>query len=155
MLDTNIFDKLLVDSLTVERLKRLVMCGKIQLLITSVQVNQIEKIADEAKRSALLTLLSELSLNKLFVEYAPYSYAYGECYGGLSPYAILDHERFVTSQGHIEDAMIAATASSTKYELDYVVTDDDRFRRKLNAQGLSTKAIRYGDFCQKISSMAT
>jgi hypothetical protein len=67
----------------------------------------------------------------------------------------LDHKGFVTSQSHIGDAVIAATASSTKYKLDYVVTDDNTFRKKLNAQNASTKGIGYREFLHKMNSMTT
>ena len=42
--------------------------------------------------------------------------------------------------------MIAATASSKKYQFDYVVTDDNSFRKRLNRQNTSTKAVTFDEF---------
>jgi hypothetical protein len=130
------------------------MGRKLELFITSVQLNEIGKMTDEAKRNRVLSLLSDLAPTKLFVELAPYGYAYGECYGGLSPDSILDHHKFITSRSQTHDAMIAATASSLKYKLDNIVTDDKKFRKKLNSQDVVTKAISYDEFISEISPMA-
>ena len=147
MLDTNIFDRLLIQPASVDFLNNLVRANKVQLFITAVQRNQINQASDETKRNALLSILERLHVQKIPVEFAPYGYVYGECYGGLSPDVTLDREDFIKSNNkHIEDAIIAATASSKKYQMDYVVTDDKGFRKRLNRQQSTTKAITFEKF---------
>ena len=155
MLDTNIFDKLSINASDALLLKQLSLSRQLEVFITSVQINQINQITDDNKRNRLLALLSDVAPTKLIVEYAPYGYSYGERYGQPTSDVILDRDKFITSQSHIEDAIIAATASSAKYNLDFVVTDDIKFRKKLNAQSIGTKAINYKELVYKINSMAT
>jgi hypothetical protein len=155
MFDSNIYDELDADLQAMDFLTRLISNGQVQLFITGVQINQIRNIPNNEKRNRLQSLLNILSPIKLFVEYAPYGYAYGECYGGLSPDSILDHNKFITSNSHIEDAMIAATASSNKYKLDYIVTNDNKFKKKLKSQTTSTRPINFIDFLELLKKMAT
>lgn len=153
MLDTNIYDKLVVDHETCALVSRLQHLEFVKIYITSVQLNEILAIPDLNKKNLLLILLAELSPRKIPVELAPYGYAYGECYGGISPDAVLDHEKFMTSEQHVNDAMIFATASSNKYKIDIIVTDDGRFTKKVKAQNLITTTMNYEAFKRQISSM--
>ena len=84
MIDSNIFDILEQDAKSIDRISRLVKDGVLQLFITSVQRNQLNNISNIARRDRLLSIIHRLNMKQLPVEYAPYGYAYGECYGGLS-----------------------------------------------------------------------
>jgi rRNA-processing protein FCF1 len=147
MLDTNAIDRLSEDQEFVVLLKDLIAADAMHLFITSVLKNQIADIPGEAKRSQFFQILDILKTESIPVELAPYGWAYGECYGGVSPDISLDHEHFIGGKNsEIPDAMIAATASSKKYNLDFVVTNDEDFIKKLNRQGLHSKAIRFHQF---------
>jgi rRNA-processing protein FCF1 len=150
MIDSNIFDKLDQDPTAIERISKLVNAGVVQIFITSVQRNQLNNISDITKRDRLLSIVHRLNMKQLPVEYAPYGYAYGECYGGLSLDVVLDTNKFVSSLTQIEDAMIAATASSSKYDLDFVVTEDVGFQKRLRRQSIVTQPISWSKFCSEI-----
>ena len=66
---------------------------------------------------------------------------------GFLPDVVLDTKKFVSSLNQIEDAMIAATASSSKYDLDFVVTEDVGFQKRLRKQSVVSKPISWADFC--------
>jgi rRNA-processing protein FCF1 len=147
MLDTNVIDKLLVEEQFLERVNFLVKQGRLQIFITGVLKNQIRQITDDTRREILQRTLRKLKVQYVPVEFAPYGYTYGECYGGLSPDVTLDRDDFIGGNNkQIDDAMIAATASSKKYKLDYVVTDDKGFTKRLNRQNTLTKAISFEEF---------
>lgn len=147
MLDINIVDKLVQEQQFLVTLNSLVDQGKLKIFITGVVKNQIRRITDGQKRETLERTLERLNVHYVAVEFAPYGYAYGECYGGLSPHATLDRDDFTGGNNkQIEDAMIAVTASSKRYEFDYVVTDDKGFIRRLNRQKVTTKAITFKEF---------
>ncbi len=147
MLDTNIVDRLADDATFTDLLRSLIADSKIQLFITCVVVNQIRQIVDTAKREQLNQVLRTLRATYIPVELAPYGYAYGECYGGISPDVAIDDERFIAGNNdQIEDAMIAATASSKKYRFRYIVTEDKQFRGKMKRLSTTTKAISFDEF---------
>ena len=154
MLDTNIYDEVLKDEQTYQKLLRLSHGDLVKLFITSVQLNEINAIQDIKYKNRIIQILEGLSLKKLSVELAPYGYAYGDCYGGISPEATLDTDKFMTSKKHVHDAMIFATASSSKHKIDVVVTEDVKFRAKVKAQGLTTSTMNYEKFKSHISSPA-
>jgi predicted nucleic acid-binding protein len=153
MLDTNIFDKLLVDKAGLDVIIKAVKNQKLETFVTSVQINEINQIQDKIKRENLISLITEISSKKLFVELAPYGYAYGECYGGISPDIAMDDEKFITSNSHIEDAMIIATASSKKYLLEYIVTDAKTFTNKIAAQSSNIKTCNYSEFINTVENI--
>ena len=154
MLDTNIYDEVLKDKQTYQELLRLSHGGLVKLFITSVQLNEINAIQNIEYKNRIIQVVEELSPEKLSVELAPYGYAYGECYGGISPEVTLDSDKFMTSKKHVHDVMIFATASSNKYKIEVVVTEDVKFRAKVKAQGLTTSKINYDEFRNHISSLA-
>ncbi len=151
MIDTNIVDKMVQDGKFAEALRAMVTKGSIQIFYTAIVRNQIQQVPDSKKREQLQDALECLKAEYIPVEFAPYGYVYGECYGGLSRDVILDREDFIRGNNkQIEDAIIAATASSQKYQLDYIVTEDTKFIKKMNRQGTHTKAINFEEFKNKI-----
>lgn len=154
MLDTNIIDKLLLDKVFIEKLNSLVLGGKLRIFITGVLKNQLRQTPNVKRREELLQTLAGLRVEYVPVEFAPYGYAYGECYGGLSPEVTLDHQQFIGGNAkQVEDAMIAATATSKKYEFDYIVTDDDGFRKRVARQNTSTKPVTFNGFKKEIAQL--
>ncbi len=154
MLDTNIIDKLLLDKVFIETLNSLVIGGKLRIFITEVLKNQLRQTPNVKRREELLLTLAELRVEYVPVEFAPYGYAYGECYGGLSPDVTLDHQQFIGGNTkQVEDAMIAATVTSKKYEFDYIVTDDDGFRKRVTRQSISTKPVTFDGFKKEIAQL--
>jgi hypothetical protein len=150
MLDSMIYDKLIIDEAAQNLLLSHVKAGSLIMFCTSVQINELNAIPDENKRSHILSLLRELSVERIPVDYAPYGMGYGECYGGLSPHARLKPEVMVTSRKHVSDAMIAITASSMHHSIDLFVTEDIRLRRKLNKQQVGTIAVSLNELLATI-----
>jgi rRNA-processing protein FCF1 len=146
MLDSNVYDKLIQDEAACSLLERHVQDGSLNLFSTSVQINELNAIPDVHKRDRIRSLVEELRVRKLHVEYAPYGTAYGECFGGLSPQVRLRPEQMATSRQQLPDAMIALTATSENHNVDFLVTEDDRLKRKVNKEQLVTIAVSLHEF---------
>jgi hypothetical protein len=67
MLDTNVVDELVADSELVSTLQQSVESGRVKLLITHLQIDEVMNTGDDkrAKREALVQLLAELPATRV------------------------------------------------------------------------------------------
>jgi hypothetical protein len=149
MLDSNVYNKLMTHEEARSLLQQSVTRGALILYCTSVQINELKATPDLVTRARLLSLMPELNIQKLIVDYAPYGKAYGECYGGLSHSAIrMQPEQIITPSNHHADAMIAITATSKNHNIDFLVTEEKRLPKKVNDAWLKTTAMTLSDFVE-------
>ncbi len=117
MLDTMEYDKLVSAPESYHILLRLLSSGRIELLSTHIQRDQIVAMPDNDKKARLQTILGQARMI--------------ETRGIVYDVSRYDEARFGSDEDHnlidgvkdVEDGLIAATASS---DADTLVTDDER-----------------------------
>jgi hypothetical protein len=114
MLDTNVVDELVADSELVSTLQQSVESGRVKLLITHLQIDEVMNTGDDkrAKREALVQLLAELPATRV----PTYGFVVGLSRLGNAMLASDEHaEMFLELTGgnlrHNEDALIVLTAA--------------------------------------------
>lgn len=126
MLDSNIFDAVIAEADMADRLNALSEKGGLTLLTTHIQEDELAKIPDLKKRSAIskirrtrvTTAGAVLDVSKLDM------CTLGD--GSESGCGIGDIQS--PSRNHVHDALIATTASR---DVDVLVTQDQRFRSRI------------------------
>lgn len=134
-IDSNIFDEIADEPGAFALVKRLVRHGVIELLVTHVQMDQIEDTPDEGKRKRLLRLVP-------WVRVVP---THGALYD-VSKYDIARYtdpavERDIDEiqrANKAKDALIGVTA---KWDGATLVTEDRRLRRDASALGIAVLTL--------------
>jgi hypothetical protein len=118
MLDTNIYDLLVADAPTLQLVEDRVAAGRISIITTHVQVDQLIDIPDATKRQAVLSVPTV----KVRTTGAMWDVSkWGEArFGDDSTNANLD-QLMKGNPKHAPDALIGVTASSVA---DMLVTND-------------------------------
>lgn len=153
MFDTNVFDWLLMHERALNIVRERTGSGALKILITSVQMNELGAISDLEKRIAVEALIQSLHVELIPVSFAPYGYAYGECYGGKETGVTLDTDALVNGRKHVEDVMIAATSTSLSNQINILITQDRRLRNRLNSLNGNATAIAAEEFCQLLQQI--
>jgi predicted nucleic acid-binding protein len=122
MLDTNEYDKLLEHPESFDKLLRLLAEGRIELLSTHIQRDEILATPDAVKKARLEALLTHARMIETRGIVLDVSRVGEARVGSNDDRRIIDHVRA------IKDGLIAATTSS---DADMLVTDDKRFARRL------------------------
>jgi predicted nucleic acid-binding protein len=140
VLDTNIYDKIVERGIT-DDLLRLVAARRLRILTTHVQRDELEKIADVAKRQAVFRVPGQIVPTAAAVYgVSRYGHArYGE--GGADGIDISAIQK--GNPEHSEDALIAETAA---YELTVIVTEDAQLANKVRAKASKTRVWDFQTF---------
>jgi predicted nucleic acid-binding protein len=127
LFDTNIYDEILKVPGLSKTLSELVNAGKIVILQTHIQREELSRIQDVVKRSAALAIPAE----PVATSGAVWDFSrFGEAtFGDGSGDAKIDDLRSPTG-GHIADALIGTTVAALA---DALVTEDKRLANRLRA----------------------
>jgi predicted nucleic acid-binding protein len=143
LLDSNIFDKLADDSHALELTKRLVTAGRIALLTTHVQLDELIKVKDDTRLAELLSVPAArvptfgFVLDTSRLDMARVS--------GEQP---LEKLRGENREKYTNDALIAATA---QYEGATLVTEDSTLRNR--SRGEAIAAIDWPTFRERLFAL--
>ena len=129
MLDTNVFDRIVALPGMVELLNRKSKQGKLQILTTLVQEEELSAIRDRIKRRAAQRVERQV---------VPAS---GPPQGGSGNGA--DLTGLAPSPKHTSDALIGATAA---WGVDYLVTEDARFAQRVRNSPAPCRVIGFDEF---------
>lgn len=135
MIDSMIFDKLIEDQRVLRALKELTEEGRVEVLVTHVQHDQLRATPDSQKRRRLLEVAGKV---------VP---THGVVVGvsGIGEARLADDQAMSVLRGvgergqgrarrrHMIDALIAATAEK---EADLIVTDDQKLRARLRSMDM-------------------
>jgi predicted nucleic acid-binding protein len=149
MFDTMGYDRLSQDEATRRKLMEMIEEGKVVLLTTHIQRDEIMAMNDEAKKSKLLQLLKHAQF--IATRGAVYGLSrYGQSrYGSDEDHTIIERIRGKRRDRDTEDSLIAATASG---EADTLVTDDHRFTNRLTKVDVKCEVIDYVEFKRRLES---
>jgi hypothetical protein len=128
MLDTNEYDRLLAAPDTYDKLPSLLSVGKIELLTTHVQRDEIMAIDDAGKKArleALLTHARMIPTRGAILDISRFDLARS---GDEDDHKLIEHIRGEAWERKSKDALIAATAVK---DADVFVTDDKRLAGRL------------------------
>ena len=130
MLDTNEYDKLLVAPHAYDRLLALLAEGKIELLATHIQKDEIMAVEDAIKKARLQAVLSRarmIATRGIVLDVSRFDQSR---FGNDEDHKLIEHIRGSRRDRDTEDALIAATAAT---DADVLVTDDESLMRRLNS----------------------
>lgn len=140
MLDTQIYDWIIDTPEMVERLNRLSREGKVRILCTHIQEDELVRIPDEKKRAAVASIIKEKVPTSGGVfnvsKWNEFSWGDGSP-GGFS----IDDVRS-PSKGHTEDALIATTAVR---DADVLVTEDRRLANRMQTLSARCQIWRFDE----------
>lgn len=147
MFDTMEYDKLLENAATWEKLLRLVTEGRIELLTTHIQRDEIMATPDEARRARLMSLFTNAHLIGTRGVVVGTSRSGEARLGSDEDHELTDYVRGNRWDRDTEDSLIAATASG---EADTLVTDDRRFIQRLRNAGVRCDVIEFSEFQRRL-----
>lgn len=146
MLDTMIFDHIVADPVLAEMVREAVRSGRITIVTTHVQEDQIAAIPDESKRRAISriprrtvpTIGFALDVSRL----------------GMARLANDETNAAIDSLGRqhlpmVKDALIAA---SVRGEADALVTEDKTLRKRIRRIGLDVTLFGFEEFREYVTS---
>ena len=130
LLDTNAFDELARDDETVRRAETAVQNGELQLVVTHVQIDEVNKVPDAGKRQELqrLTVVGTCTAGAIY-DVSKFDEA---TYASVEDATILD-DVMLGNPNHAEDALILLTA---RRESTPLVTRDKRLTKYCHKYGI-------------------
>lgn len=139
MLDTQIYDLIVDTPGMAKRLNRLSREGKVTVLCTHIQEDELANIADKQKRAAIVKIIKK----KVATSGAVYGVSkYGQAtyvHGSSDGVSIGDIRS--PSGKHTKDALIATAAAQNA---DVLVTEDRRLANRMRILSPSCKAWGFG-----------
>ncbi|AXK81124.1 hypothetical protein DW352_11720 [Pseudolabrys taiwanensis] len=137
MLDTNIFDALVADPSTLAKLLAAVAEGRMTILSTHIQRDQLGRIPDDEKRAKVLAIPTE----QIATSGAVWDVSrWGEAtWGDTATNQALD-QLIGGNVRHAPDALIGVTAA---HHVDLLVTEDARLTSRLGRSALGLKVGGY------------
>ncbi|MFY9270501.1 MAG: hypothetical protein WAO55_12235 [Candidatus Manganitrophaceae bacterium] len=130
MFDSNIYDEITIVPALVARIEQLTQAGKLRILTTHVQEDEINQIKDDMKKNAFMGLsTTRIPTSGFILDVSRFDEA---CLDG-GP-AMEDIQG--STKSHSEDALIGNTATR---QADILVTNDKRLYKK--TKELSTACI--------------
>jgi predicted nucleic acid-binding protein len=146
ILDSNIFDQLLIETVFLDLLENAAIEGQITLVVTHIQENELLQTGDAAKRAALLSVFNRLA--KLSNKVPTQGCIPGFIQPGFScpsdggPHVKLNDIRDDKKPKHAADALLAATADA---EADVLVTQENRLPNRI---GDTNSMLKVWNFTQ-------
>jgi len=151
MLDTMEYDKLLNAPKTYERLLKLQSEGKIELLTTHIQRDEILAIGDVGKRGRLEVLLVHarlLGTRGAIFDVSRFGLAR---FGDAEDHALIEHIRGAGWERKSKDALIVATAVK---DANVFVTDDKPLTRRLKSYpSVKCDIINFEEFERRLANL--
>lgn len=150
MLDTMIYDLIINTAGLIDRLNLLSDCGKVVILCTHIQNDQLTKIPDERKRAEV----SKITRIQVTTAGAVFGISKFGCatFGDGSQTGISIDQICSPSKSHTEDALIATTASR---DADVLVTEDKRLFKRFKVATPGCKVWPFKKFLQFIQDYPT
>jgi len=140
MLDTMIFDELVADPPTLDRVRSLVEDGRLTILLTHIQRDQLARISDDDKRAKVLAIPAiQVNTRGLVFDTSRWDQA---DFGDDATNTAIDEIKNGGPQ-HAADALIAATADG---HADMLVTNDRRLANRVRRSPLSVRVVGYGEW---------
>lgn len=145
MLDTMIYDLIVATPGMTDRLNQLSREGKVILLCTHIQEDQLANIPDQKKRSAVAAIVRK----KVSTSGAVYGASkYGQAtYGDGSPGGVSISDVRSPSGKHAPDALIATTAAQ---HADVLVTEDNRLANRMRSLPSPCQIWGFGELKQYV-----
>lgn len=148
MFDSNIYDKVIADEALFSQLRSLVDSNQLEIVSTHVQLDELGKIEDDAKRESALAVPSTIVPSMGFV--LDVSRLDMACLDGGDP-GIIEYEQIQKGNPkHIEDALIALTAH---HEAAVLVTEDNNLTNKIKATKTTLTLWKFEEFKSFVSSL--
>lgn len=126
MLDPMVYDKIVATPQMVDRLNQLSKEGRVVVLCTHVQHDELACIPDKQKRDAVAKIITKKVPTSGFV-YGISKWNGGSWGDGSSGGVSIDDIRS-PSKGHTKDALIATTAAR---DADVLVTDENHLTNRM------------------------
>jgi hypothetical protein len=148
MLDTNIFDRIIVIPGLADHLRSLTTGGRLDIVVTQVQEDELARMPDPAKRREVQLVPRRLIATSVFLMgFSPLGAARlgGGDAGGLS----LDE---LAERNRVPDAVIALTVAAEAEEVEAFVTEDARLARSVMAKATTLKVWKFTEFQLRVSS---
>jgi predicted nucleic acid-binding protein len=151
MLDTNEYDRLLAAQDAYDMLLGLLFKGRIQLLSTHIQRDEILAVSDVVKKSRLESLLAHahmIATRGIVLGVSRFGLAK---YGSDEDHRLIEHVRGSSWKRKTNDALIAATAAR---DADVFVTDDRPLMQRLsNYPGIQCAVIDFDEFKVRLTNL--
>jgi predicted nucleic acid-binding protein len=148
MLDSNIFDAIIKDASLIDHLNALSAGGRLTILTTHVQEDELAQIPDPVKREQIS------KIRRTYVRTAGGVWGvskYGmSTWGDGSQSGCSIGEIDSTSHKHTADALIATTASA---DADVLVTNDDRLPKRMAETQARCKVWKFEEFRDHIDRL--
>ena len=152
MLDTNQYDRVVAAPKTYDRLLRLLSEGKIELLTTHIQRDEIMAVEEPGKKAqleALLALARLIATRGAIFDLSRFDLAR---FGDNEDHSLIEHIRGSGWKTKSKDALIAATAAK---DADVFVTDDKSLARRLNSYpGRRCEVIDFEGLKRRLADLA-
>jgi predicted nucleic acid-binding protein len=147
MIDSNIYDDLITDQITLDKVTTLQADGHIILLTTHVQDDEISKTPDLTKLEKMQLLpLEEVGTSVFILNKS----RLGKAKLGTGESGQISYNKIKKNNTkHVEDAIIATTAGDVA---DTFVTNDKTLRKKILSQNTALRILDYSDFKELINN---
>ena len=141
MLDTNIYDKIITTSGMTERLNQLSKDGKITILCTHIQEDELANIPNEQKRKLIEEIIKiKVPTNGMVWDVSRWDEA---TFGNGSSIGFGIDDIRSPSKNHTGDSLIATTAAR---DAEIFVTDDIRLTNRMQAVQASCEIYGFDKF---------
>lgn len=144
MFDSNIFDKIIEEDRLIEKLKLLTKNGKIEILTTHIQEDEIKKTPDKEKREKLVKLFSSIPIKGLPT--SGFVIGISKIGRTLLGGALLSRN---VGPKRVKDSIIGATTSS---DADVLVTEDKPFKNLVKRKAPNIEVWDFKDFLSYINT---
>jgi len=152
MFDTMEYDKILDAPAIFAKVLELISNGKIELLLTHIQRDEIMKVHDTSKRNRLEAFLNHTKMIGTRGVVIGYSRLDQARFGSDEDHKLIDYIRSSAWDRKTNDALIAVTAAR---DADVFVTDDYRLMRKLeNYPNLTCEIITFDKFETRLNNLS-
>lgn len=152
MLDTNIFDRIIETPGLVGQLRSLTASGRLDIVVTHVQEDELARIRDTEKRRAIQRVPRRSVPTAVFVlDVSRLGQArLGEGHEGGLEYDTLHGE----NPKRVRDAVIVLTAAAAApaEEVEVFVTEDGGLARRVKAKAKTLKVWNFPEFQLRVSS---
>jgi predicted nucleic acid-binding protein len=140
MLDTMILDHIVADAAFADLLREAAEAGRITIVTTHVQEDQIGRIPDDGKKAAIARIPRVVVPTMGFASNV----------SRLGMARLANDETSATiehiGRGHLRTVKDAIIAASARYEADAFVTEDDTLQKRIRLEGLEVDVLTFEDF---------
>jgi predicted nucleic acid-binding protein len=140
MLDSNAYDKVIATPDLLSELERVIAEGRVELVSTHIQDDELDKVPDSAKKEALKKILTR---NVPTTEFVIGTSRIGQAKIGVGESCGIRYADIQRGNPkHIEDALIALAAAA---EADVLVTEETRLFKKVRTASTTLQVWKFVD----------